>query len=118
MTEATYTGGCHCGLVRFEATADLDPVLACNCSICTKRGLLLAFTKAEKFALRAGEDELVDYRFGKKIIHHLFCRCCGVESFARGVGPDGAETVALNVRCLDGIDLASLRQKPFDGRDM
>lgn len=118
MTETTYTGGCHCGLVRFEATADLDPVYACNCSICTKRGLLLTFVKPEKFALRAGEEELVDYQFGKKIRHHLFCRSCGVESFAHGVGPDGAEMVALNARCLDGIELASLNQMPFDGKNM
>ncbi len=118
MTETTYTGGCHCGLVRFEATANLDPVIACNCSICTKRGLLLTFIRPEKFALRAGEDELVDYQFGRKIIHHMFCRCCGVESFAMGTGPAGEETVAVNARCLDGIDVSTLKLQPFDGKHM
>ena len=42
----------------------------------------------EKFALRAGEEVLVDYQFGKKTIHHLFCPQCGVGSFSRGTGPD------------------------------
>ena len=32
----------------------------------------------------SGLDDLVDYRFNKHVIHHVFCRTCGVESFARG----------------------------------
>ena len=63
----TYTGGCHCGEVRFEVTTDLGKVTACNCSICQKRGALWSFVPAESFALRAGEEALKDYQFGKKI---------------------------------------------------
>jgi len=38
----TYDGGCHCGLVRFRIQVDLaDTVIGeCNCSICTKKGIL------------------------------------------------------------------------------
>ena len=43
----TYTGGCHCGQVRYEVTTDLAAVVSCNCSICTKRGLLLNFVSPE-----------------------------------------------------------------------
>jgi len=50
----TYTGGCHCGEVRFEVTADLSSVVSCNCSICQKRGALWVFVALESFALRAG----------------------------------------------------------------
>ena len=39
----TYTGGCHCGQVRFECTTDMAMVTACNCSICTKKGLHFTF---------------------------------------------------------------------------
>ena len=111
-----FSGGCHCGLVRFDVTADLSHVLACNCSICTKRGALWTFVPPEQFALRAGADELVDYQFNKKAIHHLFCRQCGVGSFSRGEKPGGGEMIAVNVRCLDGVDVASLSPAPFDGR--
>jgi hypothetical protein len=44
----TYTGGCHCGMVRFECTADLAVVTACNCSICTKKGLHFTFARGER----------------------------------------------------------------------
>ena len=42
---------------------------------------------------------------------------CGIESFARGTAPDGKEMVAINVRCLDGVDVKSLTLMPFNGRD-
>ena len=114
----TYTGGCHCGAVRFEVTAALDPVISCNCSICQKRGLLLIFAPPDRFKLLSGADRLADYQFNKRVIHHLFCPDCGVEAFARGVGPDGKEMIALNVRCLDGVDPDSLTLTPFDGRSL
>ncbi len=114
----TYSGGCHCGAVRYEASASLEQVISCNCSICTKKGPLLAFVPAGSFTLKSGRDNLQDYQFNKHVIHHLFCRTCGVESFATGTGPNGAEMVALNVRCLDGVDLASLTIVPFDGRSL
>ena len=63
-------------------------------------------------------DELVDYRFNKKVVHHLFCPTCGVGSFSRGERPDGAQMVAINVRCLDGVDLDALTITKFDGASL
>jgi hypothetical protein len=113
----TYTGGCHCGRVRYDVTTDLSPVMECNCSHCSKRGMLLTFVTPDKFALKAGGDGLTDYQFNKKMIHHLLCPDCGIESFARGKKPDGTEMVAINVRCLDNVDTKSLTLTPINGRD-
>lgn len=80
-----YTGGCHCGKVAYEVSANLDNVISCNCSICQKRGLLLTFVPPEQFVLQKGDEKaLTDYQFNKKVIHHMFCPECGVESFATG----------------------------------
>ncbi len=114
----TYSGSCHCGRVRYEVDADLSRVMACNCSICRKRGTLLAFTPVDKFRLQQGEDALADYQFNKKIIHHLFCTTCGVGSFARGRGPNGVEMIAINVHCLDDVDANKLKIEPFDGASL
>jgi hypothetical protein len=54
----TFTGGCHCGQVRFECTGDLAMVTACNCSICTKKGLHFTVLAPTNFQLRAGEENL------------------------------------------------------------
>lgn len=113
----TYSGGCHCGDVRFEVTTSIDKVMTCNCSICSKKGLLLTFVPAERFALRAGE--LTEYRFNKNAIRHLFCPRCGTQPFARGTAPGSeSEMIAVNVRCLDGVDVTTLSPTPFDGRSL
>jgi len=117
MAEAkTHTGGCHCGAVRYEVTSDLGRVIECNCSICAKTGSLLAFAPASQFRLLSGAGSLSDYQFAKKQIHHLFCKTCGIRSFARGTGPDGQPMVAVNVRCLDGVDPSNLDVTAFEGR--
>lgn len=112
------TGGCHCGAVRFEATVDMDQTLLCNCSHCEKKGFILAFTSRDSFNLLQGEDRLSEYRFNKKQLAHRFCSTCGTQAFAFGIGPDGSEMAAINLRCVDGLDLATLHPEHFDGRSM
>ncbi len=112
----TYTGGCHCGQIRFECTTDLAMVTACNCSICTKRGLHFTFLAPKSFQLRAGEDNLTEYLFNQNAIKHQSCQDGGVEVSAYGKKPDGSDVVALNVSCIDGIELAKLSMTPVDGR--
>ncbi len=114
----TYMGGCHCGKVRFTVDASMDKVISCNCSICLKRGLLLTFVPASAFTLTKGAEELSDYRFNTMKIRHLFCKGCGVEAFGMGKSEDGTETVALNVRCIDDIDLDDIKATPFDGKSL
>src|SRR6185436_22441 len=112
-----YTGGCHCGKVRYEVETDLAKVIECNCSHCYMKGLLLTFVPVEKFKLLSGEEDLQNYKFNKKVIHHLFCRNCGVESFGRGQNSAGEKLVAINVRCLDNLDPKSLTLTPVNGKD-
>jgi hypothetical protein len=118
MTAQAYTGGCQCGAVRYEVTADLDHTISCNCSRCGRLGSILAFTPASAFKLLGGDDALTEYRFNKHHIRHLFCKVCGIQSFARGTAPDGTETMAVNVRCLDGVESDSLTPQKFDGRSV
>ena len=111
-----HQGGCHCGAVRYRVEIDLaKPVLQCNCSICSRAGTLLSFVPAAAFTLERGEESLTDYQFGRKHIHHVFCKVCGVRSFARGAGPSGP-MVAINTRCLDEVDAAALPVRQFDGK--
>ena len=117
MTEAKkYSGSCHCGNVRFEATADLSKTVTCNCSICTKSGTILTFVPVSQFHSKTGDDKLVEYMFNKHIITHLFCPTCGIKPYARGQMPNGDPIIALNVRCLDGVELEGLNPKHLDGR--
>jgi hypothetical protein len=114
--EKLHTGSCHCGAVRYEVTMKLDGLIACNCSMCGRSGTILGFVPADRFTLVAGEDSLTDYQFNHHVIHHTFCKVCGIKPFARGTGPDGAPTVAINVRCLEGVDPFALQPHQYDGR--
>lgn len=114
----TYTGSCHCGRVKFKADMVIDKAMECNCSICTKRGSLLAFIPEEDFTLVSGEEALTEYLFNKMIIHHYFCKFCGILPFAKGKAPDGKMMRGINLRCIDGIDLEKIPKTMFNGKDM
>lgn len=111
-----HTGSCHCGKVRYEVEADVSKGIECNCSMCGRKGTILAFVPASKFKLLSGEDALTDYQFNKHVIHHLFCSTCGVTSFARGQMPDGSPTVAVNLRTIDDLDLSGVKRQMYDGK--
>ena len=115
MGAETYAGGCQCGAVRYSVEVDLDHTLSCNCSRCRRLGLILAFAPKDAFTLEAGADATTEYRFNKHVIRHLFCTTCGVQPYAEGAMPDGTPVVAVNIRCLDGVDLGALRPRPVDG---
>ncbi len=109
-------GSCHCGKVSFEVTMELKNALSCNCSICLKRGSLLDFVPETNFKLISGADNLQEYLFNKKVIHHQFCKTCGILPFAKAKGPDGTAMVAINLRCIDGITLKDLKVQEYDGK--
>jgi hypothetical protein len=113
MTQ-TYEGGCHCGRIRFRVTAALSGVSDCNCSICTKKGFLHLIVPPEQFQLLSGQDDLTTYRFNTEIAQHSFCRHCGIHPFY--VPRSDPDKIDVNVRCLDGIDLAGIEIREFDGR--
>jgi hypothetical protein len=109
------TGGCHCGRVRFRVDVEHFEALDCNCSICTKKGILHRLVPKEQFTLLAGGDALATYTFGTHTAKHHFCRHCGMHPFyIPRSHPDGVD---VNVRCLDDDDArARFVIVPFDGR--
>lgn len=119
MSETKYQGSCHCGAVKIAATLDLSkPVTACNCSICSRGGWYLVFVPEAAVEL-SGQDNLTDYQFAKKHIHHSFCKTCGIRPYAYGENPaDGKMMYAVNVRCLDGVDLEKLQINHYDGKSL
>lgn len=111
-----YVGSCHCGSVRFELDAVIEKVIDCNCSICSKKGILGFRVLPENFWLMSREAHLGTYQFGTRIAKHHFCTRCGIHTFAR---PRAApELYSVNLRCLEDIDLASFSDRimKFDGQ--
>jgi hypothetical protein len=110
-----FTGGCHCGAVTFTVAADLPTTaMSCNCSLCRRKGMLLAFFPAGQFSA-TGEASLTTYQFNRHTIEHRFCAVCGVQPFAFGKNPDGSDARAINLRCVTDLDLDTIEIKKFDG---
>ena len=114
----THNGSCHCGAVKFSFEGDLTaPVIECNCSHCSRKGFLLTFVDNDAFILETPDAPLTEYRFNTKSLAHLFCPTCGVQAFARGKTPKtGRDVVAINVRCVEEIDLDALTRQQVDGK--
>jgi hypothetical protein len=109
-------GSCHCGKVAFEAEGDFGSAMACNCSMCGRKGSLLAFVPRSSFKLLTPESETRGYLFNKHVIDHRFCTTCGIHPFAFGVDPKGNAMAAINVRCLEDFDLDAVKVTRYDGR--
>jgi hypothetical protein len=113
---AKQSGGCHCGKVAYEFEGEIGDVMECNCSICSKKGVLMHFIPAAAFDLKTPRSVLSTYRFNKHVIDHHFCGDCGIASFSEAADPQGNRMVAINVRCVDGVDPRALNVRFFDGR--
>jgi len=114
----TYKGSCHCGRVAFEVDGEITGAVACNCSICPRKGSLLWFVPREKLSLLTAEDAASTYTFNKHIIQHRFCPVCGIHPYAVGIDPQGNRMAAINLRCLEGLDLEPIPVQHFNGRSM
>jgi len=119
MADTKHQGGCHCGAVRYSAELDLaNKAIVCNCSMCGRSGTMLQFVPIDKFVVEKGEDQLTNYQFHRHHIDHVFCKTCGIKSFARGTSPTGERMIAVNVRCLDDVDVFTQPTQQFEGKKL
>ena len=109
-------GSCHCGNVQFEVEGEPEQAMACNCSICQRKGALMWFVPREQLQLKTPQENLRSYTFNKHVIQHRFCDVCGIHPFGEGADPKGNAMAAINIRCLEDIDLAAIPVTHYDGR--
>lgn len=111
-----YTGSCHCGAVRFRAKTALAPVVRCNCSLCRRKGILMATAEPEDFELLQGEEQLSCYQFNTMTARHYFCSICGIYTFHRP--RTDPRLYRINVGCLEGVDSLALEADVIDGASL
>ena len=111
----TYQGSCHCGQTRFEVDGEITGAMACNCSMCRRKGTLMWFVGREQLRLHTPDDTLATYLFNRHVIRHRFCPVCGIHPFGEGTDPAGHAMAAVNIRCLDGVDLDAVPVQHYDG---
>jgi len=94
-------GGCHCGAIQYEATADLERTSICHCSDCqTLTGT------AFRVSIQVPDQDFAFTRGAPKIYVKLaesgakraqaFCGECGTPLYATSVG-DGPKVYSVRV---------------------
>lgn len=111
-----YRGSCHCQRIAYEVEGEIDALMQCNCSICSRRGYLLWFVSRDQVQLSTPVEDMSSYQFGKQRIRHNFCPRCGCAPLGFGADEQGNEMVAINARCLEGVDLEAVTINHFDGK--
>lgn len=94
-----YNANCHCGAVtltvRIPSLSALE-VFSCNCSICTRNGYLMVYPERKNVVFHTGLDNMTDFRFGKQVGVHRFCKTCG-SSVSGEMKTDEMDLIAINV---------------------
>jgi len=97
------TGGCGCGVVRFEVSAPLIAANYCHCTRCQRRSGTAASANARperrSFRVVDGEDRLRAWK-PEGGFEKWFCGDCGSAVFSRS--PYDAERVSIRLGAFDG----------------
>jgi hypothetical protein len=113
-----HRASCHCGAVvlRLELPDGIVDPRRCNCSMCRRRGAIVASVPLSRLRVVQGADALRLYQFNTHTAEHHFCMHCGIYTHhRRRSNPD---QYGYNVGCLDGVDPYLLGPVPTeDGVD-
>jgi hypothetical protein len=102
---------CHCGQVELELHLP-DGIVnprRCNCSICRRKGAIVASVPLAGIRIVKGHDVLKLYEFNTRTAKHYFCSHCGI--YTHHQRRSNPQEYGYNVGCLEGID-------PFDLGDV
>ena len=111
MTEIK-RGTCHCGAVEFEVELEsgLADLRRCNCSLCRRKGAIMAGVPLEKLKVVRGADNLTLYQWNTQVAKHYFCRTCGI--YTHHQRRSNPNEFGFNVACIEDVDPYSLGDIP------
>lgn len=111
---------CHCGSTEIELTNAPPRVIECNCTFCSKRGILAAYYDPEHVKLIKTDQTKVYASKGSPNQHH-HCSICGCSthnimetSWNEDFTP-GSPKISVNARLFENFDLAAVSVKKVDG---
>lgn len=104
----TKRGSCHCGAVQFEVelASGLQNLRRCNCSLCRRKGAIMASVPTDQLRVTRGQDKLSLYQWNTRAAKHYFCGVCGI--YTHHQRRSNPREFGCNIACLDGIDPFSL----------
>ena len=99
---------CHCGAVEIQVNLkdNIDKLKRCNCSMCKRKGTMVATIEKKDLKVIKGENKIKVYQFNTKVAKHHFCSECGIQTHnQRRSDPN---TYGINMGCIDSIEVNDL----------
>ncbi|HHF3065386.1 TPA: GFA family protein [Vibrio diabolicus] len=95
---------CHCGKVELELALPngIEKPRRCDCSICRRRGAIVASVPLNGIRIVQGEDVLKLYQFNTRTAKHFFCGECGI--YTHHQRRSDPSEYGYNVGCLEGVN--------------
>ena len=103
---------CHCGSVVLELDLPngiVDP-RRCDCSICRRRGAIVASVPLAGVNIIQGAESLKMYEFNTRTAKHFFCSNCGI--YTHHQRRSSPSQYGYNVGCLEGVNPFELGSVP------
>lgn len=110
--EPVHRASCHCGAVVLALTLPdgiVDP-RRCDCSICRRKGAIVAAVPLEGLRIVQGAEALTLYQFNTHVAEHYFCSRCGIYTHHRR--RSNPNEYGYNVGCLEGVNPFELGPVP------
>jgi hypothetical protein len=103
---------CHCGSVELELTLPngIENPRRCDCSICRRKGAIVASVPLSGIRIVKGNDVLKLYQFNTMTAKHYFCSVCGI--YTHHQRRSNPEQYGYNVGCLEGVNPFDLKEVP------
>jgi hypothetical protein len=107
-----HLASCHCRTVVLELDLPdgiVDP-RRCDCSICRRKGAVVASVALEGIRIVRGQDVLRLYQFNTHTAKHYFCSICGI--YTHHQRRSKPEQYGYNVGCLEGVNPLLIENVP------
>jgi len=112
MIQPKPRASCHCGAVVLELELPdgiVDP-RRCDCSICRRKGAVVASVPLSGIRIVQGEEHLTLYRFNTHTATHYFCARCGI--YTHHQRRSNPQQYGYNVGCLEGVNPLAIPDVP------
>jgi hypothetical protein len=106
-----HTATCHCGSVELRLSLPNGVVnpRRCDCSICRRKGAIVASVALDQLQIVKGAEALRLYQFNTHTAKHYFCGHCGI--YTHHQRRSHPNEYGFNIGCLAGVN-------PYDLADI
>ncbi|MCV2402237.1 GFA family protein [Marinomonas sp. C2222] len=104
---------CHCGSVELKINFDngLENIRRCGCSLCSRKGYVMASVPTKNVSIIKGEELLTLYQFDSMTAEHYFCCKCGVHTHHKR--RSNPQQYGINIACIEGVNPLTIKDIPI-----